>query len=266
MVGSIIFVSYIVKCCFSPAHWLKMSSKFQIICTNSNTSEPNQGSQGIKKETVIDRCAKFICLMQKWGFDRKQVESFFHLQNRPSERGGSRWAVTTLIHRPSQSLSISHMSSLSIRQFNFSFDLPSTCGSLSATADVPTRTATEKEARQSSARGAYYVVREWENMWLERVWCHGKTRWGSQTDGKHTRVGLISPSGWSGRSSPSGSTQCPSWRGSDVVVWEELCRSGEEVLEGLLAIDRSGSRTATPESCVVGHIDLIKRWVGKETL
>lgn len=74
-------------------------------------------------------------------------------------------------------------------------------------------------------------------MWSERVGCHGKARWGSHTDEQHTRVGLISPSGWSGRSSPSVSTRCPSWRSSDVLVWEELCRRGEEVLEGLISID-----------------------------
>lgn len=92
------------------------------------------------------------------------------------------------------------------------------------------------QKRQSSARGADYVVREWENMWFERVGCQGKARWGSQTDGKHTRVGLISPSGWSGRSSQSGSTRCPSWHGLDVMVWEERCWRREEALEGLFSM------------------------------
>lgn len=41
---------------------------------------------------------------------------------------------------------------------------------------------------------------------------------GGQTDRKHTHVGLISQSGWSDRSSPSGSTQCPFQRSSEAPI------------------------------------------------
>lgn len=55
---------------------------------------------------------------------------------------------------------------------------------------------------------------------------HGKAEWkerdsqmGGRTDRKHTHVGLISRTGWSGRSSPSGSTQCPFQRSSVLPDW-----------------------------------------------
>ncbi len=41
---------------------------------------------------------------------------------------------------------------------------------------------------------------------------------GRRTDRKHTHVGLISRSGWSDRSSPSGSTQCPFQRSSQPAI------------------------------------------------
>lgn len=41
---------------------------------------------------------------------------------------------------------------------------------------------------------------------------------GGQTDRKHTHVGLISRSGWSDRSSPSGSTRCPFQQSSEAPI------------------------------------------------
>lgn len=39
----------------------------------------------------------------------------------------------------------------------------------------------------------------------------------TQKDRRHTHVGLIFQSGWSDRSSPSGSTQCPFQRSSEAA-------------------------------------------------
>lgn len=72
--------------------------------------------------------------------------------------------------------------------------------------------------------------RLWETRHvIQQTFLSWESQMGRRTDRKHTHVGLISRSGWSDRSSPSGLTQCPfrcssvPWDEENFVVWQRGC-------------------------------------------